>query len=1625
MESIWLGLSSYEERHENWFKGREKDTSALFTMLEQNDCVVLYAASGEGKSSIINAGLSPRMRRNSLFPIKIGFTTTEYNGEGVPLKNDGKDVDFDSFILSKIQLKLNEYKENLVKNGKVEEDDFDIRLQKSDKYADNSFPDSLWWRLRTETIHVENPFDEFDYIPVLIFDQFEEIFQAKWKASFFTWMETLLKDIQPDIAGGEGSFNTLSVEKQFKVMFSLRYEYVGELDYWCSQRTFIPQMMRTRYFLKPLRRRDARKVMEQGDFDEQTIDEVIKSLSETDSTNDLSDEDAPCISALMLSIVCTSLFSNSKVLKNDLNIISQSGKTTEVNEIIKHITQLFYLQSIENLTKRTLDDEGKEVVTKLHIPKRHLQKIEKALVDEKGKRIRIGADISPGLKKVKFARKYMDSFAEGRIITVNHWGEQDNVELVHDKLAEVVYDRIHRRTASMRRVWMGVFLAIILIAVGFGALYFGTHVVDPWESSLASINHPIITSDETLYFKSQSLENVPFVEEFRLQESRAYIENCNSLNRIIIDKVTIADITIDNCPQLKEIIVPNSLYRIDLSFKGGNNINCYVSLPKDIESVNVYTSGLDSIASCHLEFNIPQDCSNLLWKDNILWDLHNQKILYANPTAKEAIAFPDAVKESSLSYNGKTFNKLKYRDEYEFYYVDSITKEYAQQNLAKKVIISSRIKYIEPEAFMGIDSLLEVVFQGDSLEIGARAFAYCPILKSVQLPKTLPDWHRPGYVINNSDTIYYIWAYSNNPFFESNNIENFNLPAVGGSFTKNNDGLVIWKDSIYAFFEKKYTILNDINVHFHVPQDIDSKGQSYFYKNGVFFNGQLTDIYVRDKSVTKIEIPLNWGISHRLDLFNIGNINRIVVPFHSPQAYYTKDKEKYSCERYFAISDSIKSHITLVVPHGSKRYYEFNPNYVGFKNIEESPLIITYWNVIKNSYFSTLYYFENWGIFNVLLFFFVLLAIYTYILTAFMLFEARRRGKERINLLSLSMSLILFFLLAAFSYTAFYWFAVFAFNTGVVWSNVWAIIMVIVVTALALYLRYVAGKWDLFIEQYNALFAEAWHELWKAIKSSSLRNLYVHLKLHLKAYAYLCVACLLVFGSYNYYHYYRDTHDLEKMIEEKNWEKVSDIVYERLMDKNNVDSITQSWARTLLINTNQEAIKPYYTGNFWGGFSNESDHLSWREDRDTYMLYDYQDLPRIERRGATSFYEKSKSYITYKFYNNDTIYVQQANDSIKVLKIIPGHSNNLHLAANRYLYRYTYDKMLYVYDLQSWTDNPILSEEVEDYIFANNTVSWYKKDKKELFCFDGETGLQYSIPIQQEIDYLTYDSILGFVIYRDKDNTYWAWHYGSGRILKGNRHKNYISDDGKDSLYIYTDRNGVLDEHVIPSSRDYHYKDNYLTYEDADSIIHYYHPKSKRDSSLGLKNENLQGIIMQLGGVYEKEDSLYFYRFGGEVPILVNSLNEKMDLGATLADIEFYENECKYYRVNDKKGNVNVYNFETGQKLKTFPGRNNYYYQNGYLVNYVKDGKKIMLFPFDNSPFNVPIVIYTQKDIEYSSYTQPFAIKKDQLIIRTNESIEIYKLPSLEESIKYNKYLSSRQKRKLLNRLSVQEQSEK
>ncbi|MFI6102356.1 hypothetical protein ACIA8G_42975 [Lentzea sp. NPDC051213] len=62
----YMGLSAFGPQDANWFFGRERATKALLARLNENGITMLVGASGAGKSSLMKAGVLPRLSKDAI-----------------------------------------------------------------------------------------------------------------------------------------------------------------------------------------------------------------------------------------------------------------------------------------------------------------------------------------------------------------------------------------------------------------------------------------------------------------------------------------------------------------------------------------------------------------------------------------------------------------------------------------------------------------------------------------------------------------------------------------------------------------------------------------------------------------------------------------------------------------------------------------------------------------------------------------------------------------------------------------------------------------------------------------------------------------------------------------------------------------------------------------------------------------------------------------------------------------------------------------------------------------------------------------------------------------------------------------------------------------------------------------------------------------------------------------------------------------------------------------------------------------------------------------------------------------------------------------------------------------------
>jgi hypothetical protein len=209
-------LDAYSKEDTNIFFGRDEEISALYEMVFQSSILLIYGASGTGKTSLIQCGLASKFESHDWLALTIrrgnnintAFEKALADGGG-NITDEHNDMDW-----------LNE----------VMDDDTEVitTTQQLTPLAQS-----------LKAVYLNS------FRPVyLIFDQFEELFILGTKAE----QQQFIKTVQA----------LLKVEQPVKMIFSIREEYLGHLNEF---ERAVPQLLRKKLRVEPMNLDKVRQVI--------------------------------------------------------------------------------------------------------------------------------------------------------------------------------------------------------------------------------------------------------------------------------------------------------------------------------------------------------------------------------------------------------------------------------------------------------------------------------------------------------------------------------------------------------------------------------------------------------------------------------------------------------------------------------------------------------------------------------------------------------------------------------------------------------------------------------------------------------------------------------------------------------------------------------------------------------------------------------------------------------------------------------------------------------------------------------------------------------------------------------------------------------------------------------------------------------------------------------------------------------------------------------------------------------------------------------------------------------------------------------------------------------------------
>jgi hypothetical protein len=314
-ENPYVGPRPFEWEDRDRFFGRDGEASELLSLIIAHRALLLYAPSGAGKTSLLNARLIPLLKEEGFEVLPLARV------RGLPEHIES--VDIPNLFVFNTLMNWEEYEAD---EGRV---------------ARMSLPGYLE--------KLEHPVDEEDLaLPrVAIFDQFEELFSfhvERWdeRQGFFQQVGHALEE-----------------DRLLRVVFSIREDYIAQLDPYAE---LMPEKLRSRFRLERLRKGAALAAITKPlggtkrsfaeDAAEELVAELMKVRVET-APRGLVEVTGQFVEPVQLQVVCQSLWQD---LPPETTVIT-SDHLQDFGDVDQALSG-FYQRSVERAVERTSAREG-------------------------------------------------------------------------------------------------------------------------------------------------------------------------------------------------------------------------------------------------------------------------------------------------------------------------------------------------------------------------------------------------------------------------------------------------------------------------------------------------------------------------------------------------------------------------------------------------------------------------------------------------------------------------------------------------------------------------------------------------------------------------------------------------------------------------------------------------------------------------------------------------------------------------------------------------------------------------------------------------------------------------------------------------------------------------------------------------------------------------------------------------------------------------------------------------------------------------------------------------------------------------------------------------------------------
>ncbi len=395
----WVGIASYQEPTASnptqyLFCGRDEASRDILTIIDNNLFSIIYGATGIGKTSILQAGVYPRLRKLNYIPISIRLGRADTN------------VKLADALIEAIKLEIE--KQN-------------CSIKQPDGLPEPKEEDRIWAFFKSSTFFNDR---EEPIYPVIVLDQLEEIFiHRNQDAAQLMQQIYMLIDDTRIIDNGSGYHD----ETNFRFVVSIREDYLYALEE-CIDTHYLTEMLYSRYRLGAMTDDEARSVIlrpGEGLFAKQHEEDIVSHIIAL-----AKNKQTKLINTLLLSLICARLY----------DIMSETGGSLisplHLKNIGENPLQFFYQEASHKLS-------GKQ-----------RKFIEQSLVDREGHRTTISKDLFT--QKAGWSDTLVEG--PHRLLNIipaaSHADHSPRVELMHDMLASAIHTKRQKKRTQILDVFV-------------------------------------------------------------------------------------------------------------------------------------------------------------------------------------------------------------------------------------------------------------------------------------------------------------------------------------------------------------------------------------------------------------------------------------------------------------------------------------------------------------------------------------------------------------------------------------------------------------------------------------------------------------------------------------------------------------------------------------------------------------------------------------------------------------------------------------------------------------------------------------------------------------------------------------------------------------------------------------------------------------------------------------------------------------------------------------------------------------------------------------------------------------------------------------------------------------------